>query len=86
MEERLKNKLTAAFSPLSLTVINDSAKHLGHAGHDGSGESHFQVKIVADTFQGKRRVERHRMVYDALKHELSGGIHALQVDARAPGE
>lgn len=86
MEERIKNKLTAMFSPLSLHVINDSANHRGHAGHDGSGQSHFQVRIVADTFQGKSRVERHRMVYDALKDELTGGVHALQVDAKAPGE
>lgn len=86
MEERIKNKLTATFSPLSLTIVNDSARHAGHAGHDGSGQSHFQVAIVADTFQGKSRVERHRMVYAALKDELSGGVHALQVDAKAPGE
>lgn len=86
MEERIKNKLTAAFSPISLSIVNDSANHQGHAGHDGSGQSHFQVKIVAYTFQGKSRVERHRMVYDALKDELTGGVHALQVDAKAPGD
>lgn len=86
MEERIKNKLTTAFSPLLLEIINDSGRHAGHAGHDGSGESHFKVTIVAHTFQGKSRVERHRMVYTALSDELSGGVHALQVDAKAPGE
>lgn len=80
--------LRAALQPTELTVHDDSASHAGHAGHhegDGAG-SHFEVRICATCFSGKSRVARHRLVYDALAALMPQGIHALAIDARAPGE
>ena len=82
IETRLQNALT----PQQLAVIDDSEKHRGHAGHDGSGESHFTVDIVSDRFTGQNRVARQRMVNAALADLLRDKIHALAIKARAPGE
>ena len=80
--------LRHTFSPTELAVHDDSAAHAGHAGA-GQG-SHFSVKIVSARFAGASRVARHRLVYDALRHLLpqagAGGIHALAIQAKAPGE
>lgn len=81
MEDRIRQKLAQGLQPLACDVVNDSARHHGHAGDDGSGESHFHVTIVSSMFNGKGRVERQRMVYDLLKEELAGPIHALSVKA-----
>lgn len=78
--------LRAALDPARLAVIDDSAKHRGHAGHDGRGESHFTVEIVAAAFAGKNRVARHRLVNAALGPLLANRLHALAIVARAPGE
>jgi BolA protein len=82
IETRLQNALT----PQQLAVIDDSEKHRGHAGHDGSGESHFTVDIVSDRFTGQSRVARQRMVNAALADLLRDKVHALAIKARAPGE
>lgn len=84
--EQIQSRLTQALSPTHLTVTNDSAKHHGHAGDDGSGESHFSVEIVAPQFAGMNRVQRQRAVNDALRELLRERIHALAIQARAPGE
>ncbi|MCC6926002.1 BolA family protein [Novosphingobium sp.] len=78
--------LRAAFAPTSLAVINDSARHHGHAGDDGSGESHFTVEIESAAFTGVSRLERQRMVNRALGDIPGQRVHALAVKARAPGE
>jgi len=78
--------LTDAFAPTRLDVINDSAQHHGHAGHDGSGESHFTVEIESAAFAGVSRVERQRMVNRALGDIPGDRVHALAIKARAPGE
>ena len=78
--------LRAALAPTMLAVINDSAKHHGHAGDDGSGESHFTVEIEAEAFAGKSRVDRQRAVNAALGNMLEGRVHALAIKATAPGE
>ena len=78
--------MTSAFAPLALEVVNDSRRHAGHAGSPGTGESHFTIKVVSDAFAGKSRLERHRMVNDALAEELKGCIHALAVSALTPDE
>lgn len=78
--------LRAAFAPTSLAVINDSARHHGHAGDDGSGESHFTVEIESAAFAGVSRLERQRMVNRALGDIPGQRVHALAVKARAPGE
>ena len=80
------NKLTKAFAPQSLTVVDESHRHEGHAGHRPSGESHFRIYIVTEAFRGKSRLERHRMVNETLTAELAGGVHALAIHASAPGE
>jgi len=80
----IEKKLTAALAPTHLQVINDSEKHRGHAGHDGSGESHFTVVIKSAAFVGQNRVAQQRMVMAALKEELAGKIHALAIKASAP--
>lgn len=82
----ITEKLTKAFAPLSVHVIDESHQHEGHAGHRPGGQTHFRVYIVARAFEGKTRLARHRMVNDVLAEELAGGIHALAIHAAAPGE
>ena len=86
MTETLHSKLTAAFAPSVLVVTDDSAAHEGHSGHRHGGETHFLVRIVSPLFAGLGRVERQRKVYAVLSEELRTQIHALQIDAKAPGE
>ncbi len=89
-EARIRAALQDALHPVELEVINDSHRHADHYVHPGgadhSGESHFTVRIVADVFAGRTRVQRHRLVNEALKAELAGGVHALAIHAKAPGE
>ncbi len=76
--------LRAELQPLALEVIDDS--HL-HAGHAGAREGrHFTVRVTAARFNGLSRVARHRLIYDALQLLIPRGIHALAIEARAPGE
>jgi BolA protein len=82
----ITEKLTKAFAPGSLRVVDESHQHEGHAGHRPGGETHFRVYIVSDAFEGKSRIERHRMVNAALASELAGSVHALAIHASAPGE
>jgi BolA family transcriptional regulator, general stress-responsive regulator len=86
VEQSIREKLTVAFAPEALEVVNDSHRHSGHASSPGTGESHFTVKVVSAAFAGKSRVERHRMVNEALAEELTGPVHALAIKALAPGE
>ena len=79
-------KLREAFVPESLDVVDESHLHEGHAGHRPGGETHFRVYIVSPAFQGKSRVERHRMINATLAQELAGSVHALAISAQAPGE
>ena len=78
--------LTAAFAPTRLAVVNDSAKHRGHMGDDGSGESHFSVEIESAAFAGVSRLERQRMVNRALGDIPGTRVHALAIKVRAPGD
>jgi BolA protein len=82
----IMKKLTSAFAPESLDVVDESHQHVGHAGHRPGGETHFRVYIVAEAFKGKSRLDRHRMVNEMLSSELAGGVHALAIHASAPGE
>lgn len=86
VRQSITDKLTAAFQPESLSVVDESHQHEGHSGHRPGGETHFRVYIVAPTFAGKSRLERHRMINTALAAELAGGVHALAIHAAAPGE
>jgi BolA protein len=85
-EARLKEKLMIALRPVRLDVINESEMHAGHRSSPGTGESHFRVLIVSEAFAGKSRVERHRMVNEALDGEIGGRVHALALATYAPGE
>jgi BolA family transcriptional regulator, general stress-responsive regulator len=80
----ITNKLTKAFAPQSLAVVDESHLHAGHAGHRQEGETHFRVTIVAEAFRGKSRVERHRMINAILAAELAGHVHALAIHASTP--
>lgn len=82
----ITKKLTEAFAPQSLNVVDESHQHEGHAGSRPGGQTHFRVYIVSDAFKGKTRIERHRMINGKLSDELAGGIHALAIHAAAPGE
>lgn len=84
--QEIEQRLRAALAPTRLAVINDSGRHRGHAGDDGTGESHFSVAIVSERFAGMSRVERQRAVNNALADLLRDRIHALAIKAQAPGE
>ncbi len=85
---RIADKLTRAFAPRRLEIVDDSARHHGHAGAhaDGDGETHFNVLIESDVFVGKSRVERQRLVYGVLADELKERVHALALKLVVPGE
>ena len=93
-QSRMETTLVEAFSPERLEVVNESHLHAGHHhlddGHDavfdGSGETHFRVRIVAPAFAGMSRIQRHQAVNAALAGELKGGLHALAIEPAAPGE
>lgn len=86
IEETIRTKLEKALSPQVLEIVNDSDRHVGHAGHDGRGESHFTLTIVSGRFAGLGRIERHRMINGILAEELRTRIHALSIKAFAPEE
>ncbi|CTQ31733.1 BolA family protein [Jannaschia rubra] len=79
MEATIRARLEAALTPARLEVVNESGKHAGHAGDDGSGESHWHVAITSDAFAGQGRVARQRMVYAALG-DVMDRIHALSME------
>jgi BolA protein len=82
IRERLESKL----EPLHLRVLDESAQHAGHAGARTGGDSHFTLEIVSQRFTGLSRVARHRLIYEALGDAFEQGLHALRIDAKAPGE
>ncbi len=77
MQQRIHRKLTEAFAPVELQVVDDSESHRGHAGYREGGNTHFNVIIRAEAFNGLSRVAAQRLVYSALKEEFDDGIHAL---------
>ena len=81
---QLRAALETAFTPAALEIIDDSARHAGHAGARSGG--HFRVTLVAEAFRGHSALERHRLVYAAVAALLQGKVHALNIVARAPGE
>ncbi len=80
----IEDRLTEAFSPESLNIIDDSAAHAGHAQAGGAG--HFTVEIVSDAFRDKPLIQRHRMIYEALGDAMNIEIHALSIKASTPAE
>jgi BolA protein len=86
VQHTITNKLREAFTPESLDVIDESHLHEGHSGHRPGGETHFRVNIVSPAFEGKSRIERHRMINATLATELASSVHALAIKAQAPKE
>ncbi|WP_428642770.1 BolA family protein [Roseibium sp.] len=86
VRQTIADKLTAAFSPSFLNVIDESEKHRGHGGWREGGETHFRVQIAAAAFEGMNRVARHRAINELLVDELAGGVHALALEIRADSE
>ncbi|MCT8268247.1 BolA family transcriptional regulator [Afifella sp. JA880] len=86
VREKMEDKLNGALSPEELTITDESHLHAGHGGAHPDGESHFRIHIVSAAFEGKSRVERHRMINEILAEELKARVHALAVKAYAPGE
>lgn len=83
---RLETILRQAFSPSLLRVVDDSARHAGHAGAQPGGQTHYSVLVVADAFRGMGRLARSRAVHAALETEFAGGMHALALTLRTPEE
>lgn len=84
---RLAARLSKAFQPESLEIVDESHLHAGHQQNfDGGGETHLRVRITAATFSGMGRLERHRAINAVAQEELADGLHALAIEARAPGE
>jgi BolA family transcriptional regulator, general stress-responsive regulator len=83
---RLETILARAFAPSLLRVVDDSARHAGHAGARPGGETHYSVLLVSDEFRGQSRVARHRLVHQAVAAEFAAGLHALALTLRTPEE
>jgi BolA protein len=81
----LRARLTERLAPVALEIIDESAKHAGHAGA-ASGGGHYIVRITADAFRDRNLIQRHRLVYDAVGDMMQRDIHALSIDARTPEE
>ena len=79
-------RLGSALSPTRIELVDDSEKHRGHGGYNPSGESHFTLRIESAAFSGKSRVDRQRMIYQALGDLMRERVHALSIKASAPGE
>jgi len=79
-------KLTDALTPKRLEVVDESARHAGHAGSRPEGESHFRITVVSESFRGLSRIARQRLVHEILADELAGPIHALSLSALTPEE
>ena len=86
LKDWITGALDAQLAPQALAVVDESHLHAGHSGARPEGETHFRVEIVSAAFEGKSRVDRHRMINSALAAELSGSVHALAIHAQAPGE
>ncbi len=86
VEEVIREKLTASLAPTRLSVENESHLHQGHASSPKTGESHFRLEVVSNRFEGLSRVDRQRLVYQALAQELAGPVHALALSTRTPSE
>lgn len=84
--DSIRTKLTRAFAPQEIEVVDDSARHAGHSGSQPGGETHFSVRIVSAAFDGVSRVERQRRVYAALAEEMKGRVHALSLTTLTPAE
>lgn len=86
VQASIRRKLDAALGPLRLDIVDESARHAGHAGARPGGETHFRVEIVSPHFAGLSRIARQRLVHEVLAQELKDRVHALSLKALAPEE
>jgi BolA protein len=86
VQQQIKTIIESTFAPTHLEVINQSDNHIGHAGHDGSGESHFKLMVVSPLFEDVSRIDRSRQVNQALEPVFTNGLHALSMKLVAPSE
>jgi len=86
LAQRIHLKLERAFAPSHITVEDDSARHAGHAGARPGGETHFSILVVADVFDGRSRLERHRAIHSVLTEEFADRLHALAIRALTSSE
>ena len=84
IKQRIEEKLTAAFAPARLEIIDESERHRGHGGYREGGETHFKIIIAAEAFRPMNRLERQRAVYDVLQKEMAERVHALSLDIKLP--
>ncbi|MDD2869571.1 BolA family transcriptional regulator [Neomegalonema sp.] len=84
--DRIRAALEEALAPESLDVQDDSHRHIGHAGSRPGGETHYLARVVSARFTGLSRVQRQRLVNEALAAEFAGGLHAFSMELKAPGE
>jgi len=84
--KRIEQTLSDVFRPVQLTVTDESHLHAGHVGSAPGGETHYRVEIVSEHFLKKSRLQRHRLVNEALDSELQSGLHALAIRASTPDE
>ncbi|MEO0815804.1 MAG: BolA family protein [Pseudomonadota bacterium] len=84
--ERIRDRLDEAFTPETLEVVDDSARHAGHAGASPGGETHYNVTIVSQAFEGLSRVQIQRTIHLVLASEFESGLHALSLKASAPSK
>lgn len=84
--QRIISLLTKALQPTRLELHDDSHKHAGHSGARDGGETHYELVIASEQFNGLTKIQRHQMIYKLLDAELKNGLHALAIKAAAPGE
>ncbi len=80
LDSEIRQRLTKAFAPTHLEVLNESALHAGHSGDDGSGESHWRIVIAAEAFAAQTRLQRHRSIHAAIGPDVIARIHALAIE------
>ena len=86
MNELIETRLREKLDPIDLAVIDESHQHEGHGGWREGGETHYRIEVVSPLFSGKSRIDRHRIVNAALDEAFARGLHALAIQAKAPGE
>lgn len=86
MEQKIRKAIEETLSPTHLEVVNESHKHAGHAGDDGSGQTHFKLMVVSSDFSEYNRMQRQRMVNATVKNLFDQGLHAITMQLFTPEE